>query len=106
MKILVYKKQEYEVYVTNRSLIVINSRGAYENHAHLTKTISSKGAVKIGTAKTLIDIVIKKKVPKSNYLVVSAIRLTTDEDYKDNLRVILEKRKSKKYINVNKGVRK
>ena len=105
MKILVYKKQSYEVYITNSSLVVINMSGEYENHAHLTKTVDSKGKIKLSTAKTLIDIVIKKKIPKSNYLVTSAMRLTTDEEYKNNLMKVLDRRKGKKYINSSKGVR-
>ena len=47
MKILVYKKQSYEVYITNSSLVVINMFGEYENHAHLTKTVDSKGKIKL-----------------------------------------------------------
>ena len=105
MKILVYKKQSYEVYITNSSLVVINMSGEYENHAHLTKTVDSKGKIKLSTAKTLIDIVIKKKIPRSNYLVTSAMRLTTDEEYKNNLMKVLDRRKGKKYINSSKGVR-
>ena len=92
-----------EILDSTREQIYIN--GEYENHAHLTKTVDSKGKVKLDTAKALINIVTKKRVPKSNYLVTSAIRLTTDEEYKENLMCILDKRKNKKYINTNKGVR-
>ena len=49
---------------------------------------------------------LKRKIPNSSYLLTSAIRLTTDHDYKYALESALEKRKTKKYINVNKGVRK
>ena len=105
MKVLAYKKQDFEVYITNSSLVIINTNGEYENHAHLTKTVDSRGKVKLDTAKALINIVTKKRVPKSNYLVTSAIRLTTDKEYKENLMCILDKRKNKKYINTNKGVR-
>ena len=105
MKVLAYKKQDFEVYITNSSLVIINTNGEYENHAHLTKTVDSKGKVKLDTAKALINIVTKKRVPKSTYLVTSAIRLTTDKEYKENLICILDKRKNKKYINTNKGVR-
>ena len=104
MKILVYKKNEFEVYITNSSIVIINTKGKYENHAHLTKVVDSVGKVKLTTTKALINIVIKKKVPKSNYLVTSAIRLTTDDEYRANLIKVLDKRKRKKYV--NKGVRK
>ena len=46
MKILVYKKNEFEVYVTNSSIVIINTEGKYENHAHLTKDVDSAGKVK------------------------------------------------------------
>ena len=105
MKILVYKKNEFEVYITNSSIVIVNTKGEYENHAHLTKSEDAKGKVKLSTTKALIDIIIKKKIPRSNYLVTSAIRLTTDIEYKSNLIVVLERRKTKKYVNVNKGVR-
>ena len=104
MKILIYKKNEFEVYITNSSIVIVNTEGKYENHAHLTKVVDSVGKVKLTTTKALINIVIKKKVPKSNYLVTSAIRLTTDDEYRANLIKVLDKRKRKKYV--NKGVRK
>ena len=50
MKVLAYKKQDFEVYITNSSLVIINTNGEYENHAHLTKTVDSKGKVKLDTA--------------------------------------------------------
>ena len=105
MRLLVYRKHQYEVYNTEGSLVIVNTKGSYENHAHLTKIIDSKGNIKLDVAKTLIDIVIKKKIPKSNYLVTSAMRLTTDEEYKNNLMKVLDRRKGKKYINSSKGVR-
>lgn len=105
MKNLVYKYKNFEVYDTTSSLVVINTYGEYENHAHLTRCVDKQGKIKISVAKTLINIVIKKQVPYSNYLLTSAVRLTTDIEYKENLLVILEKRRTKKYIN-NKGVRK
>ena len=40
MKILVYKKNEFEVYITNSSIVIINTEGKYENHAHLTKVVN------------------------------------------------------------------
>lgn len=106
MKILIYKHKNFEVYDTVSSLVVINTLGDYENHAHLTRCVDKHGKIKISVAKTLIDIVIKKRVPHSSYLLTSAMRLTTDIEYKKNLQLILEKRRSKKYINNNKGVRK
>lgn len=106
MRILVYRKHEFEVYNTEGSLVVVNTKGSYENHAHLTRCINSKGEIKLDVAKTLIDIMIKRKIPNSHYLITSAIRLTIDNTYKYSLETALAKRKSKKYVNINKGVRK
>lgn len=105
MRSLVYRKHQYEVYNTEGSLVIVNTRGSYENHAHLTKITDYEGNIKLDAAKTLIEIVVKKRIPKSCYLITSAIRLTTDEEYKHSLKTALDKRKSKKYININKGVR-
>lgn len=106
MKILVYKYKNFEVYDTQSSLVVVNSKGSYENHAHLTRVIDKSGKLKLTVAKTLIDVVIKRQIPRSDYLLTSALRLTTDEIYKHNLETIVARRRDKKYMNINKGVRK
>lgn len=106
MKDLVYRNKNFEIYDTPGSLVVVNTKGKYRNHAHLSRHIDREGRLKLTIAKTLIDIVIKRKVPKSSYLLTSAIRLTTNEEYRANLESILEKRRAKKYVNVNKGARK
>lgn len=106
MRILVYRKYEFEIYNTEGSLVVVNTKGSYENHAHLTRHTDSKGKIKLDTAKTLISIMLRRKIPKSSYLITSAIRLTVDQEYRYALETALARRKSKKYVNVNKGVRK
>ena len=74
MKVLAYKKQDFEVYITNSSLVIINTNGEYENHAHLTKTVDSKGKVKLDTAKALINIVTKKiSYSRINIIVIIAV---------------------------------
>ena len=106
MRILIFRRNEFEVYNTEGSLVLVNTKGSYKNHAHLTRKIDSKGKINLSIAKTLIDVVIKRKIPNSPYLITSAIRLTTEHEYKYALETALERRKSKKYVNVNKGVRK
>lgn len=48
----------------------------------------------------------KKLVPKSSYLRNSALRISTDEKYKEKIEIKIEKDKQKKYyVNINKGVK-
>ena len=49
MKILIYRKNEFDVYITNSSIVIVNTEGKYENHAHLTKVVDSAGKVKLTT---------------------------------------------------------
>lgn len=73
------------MYDLGNELLVVNTKGEYRNHAHLTKDCANKGSIKLSTAKTLIDLILKRKVPKSDYLKVSALRLTTDFKYKNKI---------------------
>lgn len=80
------------------SYIVVNTKGKYKNHEHFKK---------LSTCYLMIDLLQKKKVPKSDYLLEAAIRITTDEQYKAQLLHIQENRHNKQmYYNVNKGVKK
>lgn len=82
----------FKVLQTGRDYVVVNASGGYENHSHFE---SYKGAV------TCINLVKKKRVPKSGYLIKAAMRLTTDSDYRHHLERIGEKRGQKqRYINI------
>lgn len=89
MKKIVYKRGKFIVYDLGDELLVVNTSGAYRNHAHLTKEYVNKGSLRLGVAKTLIDLVIKQKVPRSDYLKVSALRLTTSKTYRAKLEVAI-----------------
>lgn len=81
----------FKVLQTGRNYVVVNASGDYENHSHFE---SYRGAV------TCINLVKKKRVPKSGYLIKAAMRLTTDSDYRHHLERIGEKRLQKqKYTN-------
>ena len=76
---------------------VINLKGEHENHAHVKRK---------STAKLLCKLIKRKQVPKSNYLRVSAKRITLDKKYIEKIDNKIEKDKNKqKYININKGCR-
>lgn len=80
----------------NRDYVVKNIKGEYENHGHVKR---------YETAKLLIRLINKKIVPKSLYLQNAALRLTTDEKYKEKLLNKQAKNKNKQqYFNVNKGI--
>lgn len=76
---------------------IINLNGEYENHCH----VKTKN-----TAELLIKLIRRKKVPKSNYLRQSAMRISLDEKYLNSINNKMDKDKQKqKYYNSQKGVR-
>lgn len=77
--------------------MLINKKGKYKNHGHFRK---------FNTCLKMIQIMNKKLVPKSSYLRNSALRISTDEKYKEKIEIKIEKDKQKKYyVNINKGVK-
>lgn len=89
--------ERFNIIDCGKYFTVTNVNGTYDNHAHVkTKR----------TAKALVNIMTKKQMPYSDYLRKSAIRITTDDKYKERILNKIEKDKSKqKYININKGVK-
>lgn len=83
--------------------LVSNTDGEYKNHTHI-KVKSRTGEKEYKTCKTLVYLVENKRVPKSNYLLQSAIRLTLDEGYREHLLQVQDRRKQR-YFNSQKGVR-
>lgn len=63
--------------------------GEYENHGHFSK---------ISICRTIVDLVTRKQVPKKNHFIESAIRLTTDDKYRERLEIKLEKNKNRQYF--------
>lgn len=77
--------------------VIVNTKGSYENHTHIKKR---------DTCKMLIDLVCRKRVPKSMYLRSSAKRISRDEKYIENINIKNEKDKNKqKYHNIQRGIR-
>lgn len=76
---------------------VVNLNGGYNNHCHVRTR---------NTAELLVKLVQHKRVPKSNYLRQSAMRISLDEKYLNNINNKTDKDKQKvKYYNSQKGVR-
>lgn len=89
------------MYHCDDGFIIQNSKMKDFAHSHLQ---SYKACL------LLIDLSIKKKYPYnlSKYLIVSLIRINSDEKYLQKLNEVLDKKQSKKevYYNINKGIKK
>ena len=101
---VIYNNKNFVVKETNRDLIVENALGNKENHAHFSKKKDKKGKINLNAIETIINLVQNKKKPRSKYMQKAAYRLTIDENYKELLYRLINK-ESKRYININKGVR-
>lgn len=84
-----------------RYYLVSNTEGSYKNHTHI-KIRSGTGEKEYKTCKTLIYLIENKQVPRSNYLLQSAIRLTLDEEYKEHLLEVQVRRKRRYFNRRNK----
>lgn len=98
----VYSKDGYVIFKVRHGFIVHNTEKDFEDgHTHLKNFKASKGA---------ISYVRQKKIPtrSSIYYLTSLERLSTDHQYKDRIRQLIEARKKRdkpSYINVNKGAK-
>lgn len=93
----------FKIFRYKRYYLVSNTDGSYKNHTHI-KVKTRTGAKEYKTCKTLVYLIENKQVPRSNYLLQSAIRLTLDTEYKEHLLNVQQRRKVK-YFNSQKGVR-
>lgn len=98
----VYSKEQYVIFPVSNGFIVHNTNYPFEDkHTHMKH---------IGASKTIIDLALKRKVPKSTnfYFLESLIRISEDEKYIEEIESLIEVRKVKgkkqSYTNVNKGV--
>lgn len=85
----IYKRNEFIVFPVKNGFIAVNTKGDFkENHTHL------KG---FNACVKAIDLVISKKIPRSNsfYYLKSLIRLSLDEDYKNELEGLIRTKKNK-----------
>jgi hypothetical protein len=94
----------YKILRFKRYYLIANTQGSYSNHTHI-KVRSRTGEKEYKVCKTLVGLIENKRIPKSNYLLQSAIRLTLDEEYKEQLLEVQQRRKQR-YFNVNKGANK
>lgn len=93
---LVYADDKYKILKSGRDYTLINIHADYKCHGHFKK---------VDTCFLLIKLIKKKIVPKSLYLQNAALRLTTDEKYKEKILNKQAKNKNKQqYFNVNKGI--
>ena len=97
---LLHRQNEYIVIEeeNGRGVVLVNTKGIYKNHGHI-------GSLK--TAKMMIDLIERRIIPKSDYLRITAKRVSLDEDYVQAVQRKIEKDKEKpKYCNINKGINK
>lgn len=95
MAFVIYDDGKYSIKKFKGSYILCNNLGTYENHGHFKK---------YDTCLLVIKLMEKNIVPDSSYLRESVLRISTDENYLEKVRVKLDKG-TKKYININKGVK-
>lgn len=93
----IYEKKEFMIFKVKEGYIAYNTKKNFqEGHTHLKH---------FEAAKTAIDLVIKKKVPRSTdgYYLTSLIRLSEDEYYISKINELLDAREQKgkkdKYYN-------
>ena len=89
MRKLIASYQDYEVVKVNDGYIVKNTALEYSNHAHFDKC---SGALKC------LELIKKKKYPRSNYFQVSMQRIMTDNE----LEHLVYPRRKEKYVNVRR----
>lgn len=100
---VIYEKANYKILMVRGKYIIHNTSKPFEiGHTHLKSYRMAKG---------MVDYCINKQIPNvtNNYLIISAIRLSDDEEYTERLYKVLELRRERaknRYYNVNKGVKK
>lgn len=93
----IYERKEFIIFQVKEGYIVYNTKKEFEGgHTHLKH---------FEAAKTAIDLVINKKIPKSTdgYYLASLIRLSDDDNYINKINNLIESREQKgkkeKYYN-------
>ena len=99
---VLYRKKNFVVYRFDNEYIVHNTTKEFHKyHTHIKN---------YNTAKFIIDLAIKKSIPRdlNLYLLESVARITTDINYSSKIRDLIDVKKSKGkkyYYNVNKGIK-
>lgn len=77
-----YKKKGFVIFPEGKDFIVYNTKKKFaEGHTH---------ARSFKISRTLIDLALKKKLPKNPYLATSLIRISNDEEYIQKLKELKE----------------
>ena len=85
----IYERKEFMIFQVREGYIVYNAKKSFqEGHTHLKH---------FEAAKTAIDLVIRKKIPKSThgYYLTSLIRLSEDDCYINKIKELMESRAQK-----------
>lgn len=85
----IYEKKEFIVFPIKKGYVAYNlNKDFKEGHTHLKH---------FDAAKTAIDLVLNKKIPKSTnfYYLKSLIRLAQDEEYIEEIEELIEIRRRK-----------
>lgn len=80
---------DYYVKKSKRSYVVINLKGNYKNHSHFNN---------FGSAKKCIYLTKNKIIPKSIYMMIACMRLSTDELYIKKIQKVKEVKENKQNI--------
>ncbi len=93
----IYERKEFMIFQVKEGYVVYNTKKSFqEGHTHLKH---------FNAAKTAIDLVINKKIPKSTqvYYLTSLIRISADDKYISKIKELMETREKKgkkdKYYN-------
>ena len=93
----IYERKEFMIFQVKEGYIVYNAKKSFqEGHTHLRH---------FEAAKTAIDLVIRKKIPRSTqrYYLTSLMRLSDDDIYINKIKELMESRiqkgKKDKYYN-------
>ena len=78
----------YKIIQGALDFIVVNTAGEYRNHGHFKK---------LSTCYRIIRLIEKRTVPRSEYLIESARRITTDPKYLQALINKQEKNRNRQY---------
>lgn len=73
----VYKRENYIVFPVSNNYIVVNTEKVFKDgHTHVKQ---------IGAARLLIDLAIKKELPRNPYYIENLLRISKNKDYIDKL---------------------
>lgn len=81
----------YRIYDYGTYLLIANTNASKKHHSHFTTIGKNKQSV-MDTCHMLIRLMGQERIPKSTFLLKSAIRLTNNSKYRNRLYIELEKR--------------